>query len=65
MKIKVTASCVYCGRSVTVTIEEELFDKWRKGYEAIQDIMPDVSPDDREIFISNICGSCFDKLFED
>lgn len=29
----------------------------------IQEIIPHVSNDDRELMISGICGECFEKLF--
>ena len=36
--------------------------RWRQG-ELIQDAMPYLTPDERELLISGTCGKCFDKMF--
>ena len=36
--------------------------RWRQG-ELIQDAMPYLTPDERELLISETCGKCFDKMF--
>jgi len=35
---------------------------WREG-KYIQNAMPYLSADEREILVSGICGDCFDKMF--
>ena len=35
----------------------------RCGVGLIQNAMPNLSADDRELLISGICGPCFDKMF--
>ena len=47
-----------------IDIPEEAYKKWQNGTR-IQMAMPMLSPDDREILISGICGPCFDKIFPD
>jgi hypothetical protein len=61
VELKVT--CQSCG------IEQPAFNldhfqllQWRQGVK-IQDILPDESPDRREVLISATCGTCFDKMF--
>jgi hypothetical protein len=36
---------------------------WKKKKKLIQDAMPYLEADLRELFLSKTCGSCFDKLF--
>ena len=36
--------------------------RWKEG-ELIQDAMPYLTPDERELLISGTCGKCFDKMF--
>ena len=36
--------------------------RWQNG-SLIQDAMPYLSADERELLISGTCGTCFDKMF--
>ena len=56
--------CMDCNKVFKIEIDEKAFEKWRKGAH-IQDVMPRLSADIRELLISGICGSCFDKIFPD
>jgi len=38
--------------------------KYKAG-ELIQNALPELSEDYRELLITNTCGECFDKMFED
>ena len=38
------------------------YEAWENG-KLIQDVMPYLSADEREVLISGICGPCFDKMF--
>jgi len=38
--------------------------KWKNG-ELIQNVMPYLNEDERELLISGTCGKCFDKIFSD
>jgi hypothetical protein len=31
----------------------------------IQNALPNISDNDRELLLSGICGECFDKIFEE
>ena len=62
---KVTASvaCRLCGRVHRMVFDESRFDRVLSG-EHVQDVFPDMSPADRELFfISGTCGSCWDDIF--
>ena len=54
--------CLTCNRVYTVTVPKDGYFAWRNG-EKIQDAIPEVSVDDRELFISNTCPGCFDSMF--
>lgn len=54
--------CRICHVSEQIDIPREDIKKWQDGA-LIQDAMPYLSPDQRELLISGICGPCFDKMF--
>ena len=45
-----------------ITVGNADLDSWQNGA-LIQDAMPYLSADEREILISGICGECFDNMF--
>jgi hypothetical protein len=54
--------CRICDDEKLLDVTIEQLKAWRNGM-LIQDAMPHLSPGDRELLISGICGSCFDELF--
>ena len=54
--------CCECQRPVVVNVNADDWEAWQSG-ELLQNVMPYLSADEREIMISGICGDCFDKLF--
>lgn len=54
--------CPFCGEYHEVEVSEADFYAWQGG-ELIQNAMPYLSADDREILISGICPSCWEKMF--
>jgi len=54
--------CIFCKNKVEVKVKESDYENWKKGSH-IQDAFPYLKPDEREIFISGICGKCFDNMF--
>lgn len=59
MKIR----CKYCKKNFTINVDEYKYNTWKRGEGFIQDIMPELSPGDRELLISRTCNSCFDEIF--
>jgi hypothetical protein len=53
--------CRICGTDKVVPCTDEQYREW-KGGKLIQNAMPNISRDDRELLMSGICGPCFDKL---
>jgi len=61
-KLDVSIECLACKKTQIVTLTpDELtrIENRRETGEMIQDIIPHLPPHTRELFISQICGSCF------
>lgn len=61
--MQVTLICRKCGKQVNVEVNQEDLQAYESGEKRVQDAFPYLSPDERELFISGICGECFDKMF--
>ena len=59
---KVVCRCVKCKSVHVLLVNSDDLQRWKDG-ELIQDAMPYLSADEREILISNICGRCFEQMF--
>lgn len=62
MMMTITTTCPFCGRSTDVLVDEVEYGCWLEGM-SIQDAMPDLSPDEREMLISGICPNCWEQMF--
>lgn len=60
--VKVSCVCPMCKHTNIVEVSILAYTAWRKG-EYIQVAMPNLSAGDRELLISGICKTCWDKLF--
>lgn len=54
-----TFICNRCGKKIPITGSKEQWDEYYSRARNIQDIFPELSPDDREVLLSGICGECF------
>ena len=57
-------SCESCGQSQDIVVSECQLKAWMKG-ELIQNAMPQLCSDERELLISGTCGHCFDVMMYD
>jgi hypothetical protein len=57
----VSTQCPWCGTKSWMNISSEGYFKWVNG-ELIQNALPELSPEEREMLNTGICGSCWDKL---
>lgn len=57
-------TCRRCGNIVTLSIRDKDLTDWRSGKYA-QDAFPYLSPSQRELIISQTCGSCWTAIFGD
>ena len=55
-------TCWNCETSHVVEVPAAGWKAWRSG-ELIQDALPELSADDRELLMSGTCGPCFDNFF--
>jgi hypothetical protein len=61
----VLATCTECGCSFVIPMTREQHRRLLENDGNIQDIIPEVSADLRELLIGGTCGECFDKLFSE
>ena len=59
----VDVQCLQCGVVYSIILNKQDLVDWTSGDKYIQDIFHYLSPNERELLISNTCGSCFDKMF--
>lgn len=55
--------CHVCRNRFPVTVDIGAMIKWKNGEGFIQDLMPDLSPSERELLISHTCDDCFNQMF--
>lgn len=63
MKLEIKVKCNLCGSVYVVFVDSGRYNKWIEGEGFIQDIMPELTPEERELLISQTCDSCFDIIF--
>lgn len=59
-------TCKFCGKEKAVPMNDDQYErlgKFNRGEGHIQDLLPDVEPKWREMFISGMCPECWKKLF--
>ena len=60
----ITIECVQCGGKFIIKVPVEGMRRWASG-SFIQDALPTLSEDERELLISNICPTCFEELVKE
>ena len=58
----IAATCRSCQKSYDLLGNMSDVHEWMSG-KYIQDAMPYLTPDERELLISGTCKKCFDKMF--
>jgi hypothetical protein len=59
-----TIPCVLCSREYIVFVNAEDCNAWLSGSGLIQDVLPYLSANDREMLISRMCPDCWDETFD-
>lgn len=62
MRIDVSIICPFCGEDHAVEVNLAQYEAWQNG-ELIQNAMPDLTPTEREQFISGLCPKCQAEMF--
>lgn len=61
--LPVDIQCVKCYTWHNILVNREDMYDWTSGSLPIQTALHYLSPNEREILLSQICGDCFDKMF--
>ncbi len=54
--------CRDCGKEFKFNLNPKDIERWKEG-ELIQNVFPNLSAEERELFISHTCGECWEKMF--
>lgn len=57
--IIVGTKCPFCGKEGQMMVDAEKHHRWKAG-ELVQNVWPEMTPDEREQLITGICGKCWD-----
>jgi len=62
-KIEAHRECPICNKEFSVTVEFDKFQAWQRGDMHIQDAFPELTPDQRELFLTGYCRDCWKNIF--
>ena len=60
--ISVAVPCPWCLKEATLEVPFEGYQAWQRG-DLVQNALPDLSADEREMLISGVCPACWDEQF--
>ena len=63
MPMEIECRCPFCGVVRIVTVDAIDYLAWEVGDALAQDAFPYLSADEREMLISGICPTCWEKTF--
>ena len=62
--MKIPLPCKFCGQVQEVELTQEQINELQSPKRrCVQDIVPELSAEQRELFISGMCGDCWDATF--
>jgi len=61
-KTTLNIRCIECNKVFYINVYKKDIELYKKGVLA-QSAFPYLTINERELIISNMCGSCFDKIF--
>ena len=61
-KAIIETECYICGQQYSIEVNKECYDAWQKGL-LDDDVLRDVSDEDRELLVTKTCDSCWQILF--
>lgn len=64
-KYHLTIKCVRCQKLIKVTVNGPDLFLYNQGTAPIQECFPYLDPEEREMFMTRICGECFKKMFDE
>ena len=63
--ISLERHCDICTAAMSIKVRAADYESWVIGELHIQEAFPDFSASEREMLLSNICGTCFDVFIAD
>ena len=63
MPVIITPPCGLCGKTGSVEVTEEEFEAYQKAPGPLQQVLPRLSKEERELLISGTHPDCFNTLF--
>jgi hypothetical protein len=61
--VTVSIRCVECREMKQVKVRKQDLAAFERGESYVQNLFPYLNANERELFISRICGQCWDRLF--
>lgn len=62
-EVTILTVCPFCGHANEIAVNEEDYFDWAFDGALVQDAFPYLSADEREMLISGICPTCWEKSF--
>lgn len=62
---KLAVVCIKCGGEYVIEVNVKDYLKWRGGNGMIQNVLPYLTPAEREMLITGYCDDCFTKACSD
>lgn len=63
--LEIALVCKCCGEGQKLTVPLAAYHNWRQKRMKIQNALPMLTADERELLMSGICGKCFDRIFKE
>ena len=63
MMMTVYTTCPFCGTINEISVDADGYFNWKYNGELVQNALPELSADEREMLISGICPKCWDNMF--
>lgn len=63
-EVCIITTCPFCGHANEIEVNEMDYLDWGDGM-TVQEAFPYLSPEEREMLISGICPTCWEKTFAD
>lgn len=64
-KFNFERKCPVCGEVKSIYVDEKALVEWLSGEKLIQDAFPEMTLNEREMLLSGICSSCYEKFMKD
>ncbi len=63
-RMELTIDCIECQQPQVLKVRAQDLENFKAGKGHVQTIFPYLLPAEREMLLSRICGSCWDRMFK-